>query len=47
MKLDKELTGADLIFTALIMLKGKDGVDFKFYELDPDWWALRLWIGRN
>ena len=47
MNLDKELTGADLVFTALTMLLGKEGVDFSYYETDPDWWTLRLWTRRN
>ena len=42
-----ELKGAELIATALIMLLGKEGVDFCFYEEDEDWWALRLYSRIN
>jgi len=47
MKIDKELTGADLVFTALTMLLGIEGVDFSYYETDCEWWKLRLWTRRN
>jgi len=39
---------AELVFTAFTMLIGEENVDFCYYrELDPNWWALRLWISRN
>lgn len=37
----------DLIFTGVIMLLGKEGEDWIYYETDPDWWTLRLWTRRN
>ena len=40
-------TPQDLIFTAMCMLLGTENIDFSFYEGDPYWWALRLWIRRN
>ena len=42
MNLDKELTGADLVFTALTMLLGQEGIDFSYMETDENWWTLRL-----
>ena len=29
------------------MLIGDEGVDWDYYETDPDWWALRLFTRRN
>ena len=43
----KELPLEELIFTAVTMLIGEEGKDFAYYENDPDWWALRLFISRN
>lgn len=37
----------DLIFITVPMLLGKEGVDFSYYETDPDWWELRLYTRRN
>ena len=37
----------DLIFTGLMMLLGREGRDWIYYETDPDWWSLRLWTRRN
>lgn len=47
MQLVRELRGAELTFTALIMLMGEEGVDYALYEEDEDWWALRLYTRRN
>jgi len=47
MQIVRELKGAELTFTALIMLMGEEGIDYALYECDPDWWALRLYMGRN
>ncbi len=47
MQLVRELKGAELTFTALIMLMGKEGVDYALSEEDEDWWALRLYTRRN
>ena len=47
MQIEQELTGADLVLTALTMLYGIEGMDWSYYEQDPDWWKLRLWIRRN
>ena len=43
----RELKGAELTLTALAMLMGQEGQDFSYYENDPDWWKLRLYISRN
>ncbi len=37
----------ELIFTALGMLLGIQDRDWEYYETDPVWWELRLWIRRN
>lgn len=47
MQLVRELRGAELTFTAMIMLMGEEGVDYALYEEDEDWWALRLYTRRN
>ena len=47
MQIVKELKGPELIFTAMIMLMGEEGVDFCYYETDLDWWALRLYTRIN
>ena len=47
MLIGKELKGAELIFTAMTMLLGEEGVDFCYYETDLDWWALRLYTRIN
>jgi len=43
----EELKGAELTFTALQMLYGKEGESWCYYEGDEQWWALRLFINRN
>jgi len=47
MQIVRELKGAELTFTAMIMLMGEKGVDYALYEEDEDWWHLRLWTRRN
>ena len=47
MQIVRELKGAELLFTAMTMLMGEEGVDFSYYECDPDWWILRLYTRRN
>lgn len=47
MKLERELTGAELVLTGLTMLYGVEGMDWCYYEQDQDWWRLRLYIRRN
>ncbi len=47
MKLVRELKGNELIFTLLLMLLGDEGKDFCYYETNPDWWVLRLYMRRN
>jgi len=44
MKLPNEIEPSleDLIFTALCMLIGEEGIEFCYYEQDEDWWELRL-----
>ena len=32
----------ELIFITIAMLLGEEGMDFSYYETDPDWWELRL-----
>jgi len=46
-ELNKELKGAELMFTALKMLMGEEGVAFCYYENDTIWWELRLFTRRN
>lgn len=47
----RELKGYELIFTAMTMLMGEEGVDFSYYGCGdfytPDWWTLRLYTRRN
>lgn len=43
----EEMTLRTLLFTGLIMLIGKEGQDWSYYENDPDWWALRLYTRIN
>ncbi len=43
----RELTLEELIWTAWTMLKGKEDVDYAYFETDEYWWTLRLWISRN
>ena len=45
--IERELKGNELTFTLVIMLTGVEGKDFCYYETDPEWWRLRLWIRRN
>lgn len=47
MQIVRELKGYELTFTAMTMLMGEGGVDFSYYECDPDWWTIRLWTRRN
>ena len=47
MQIVRELKGPELIFTAMTMLMGEEGVDYALYECDPDWWVLRLYTRRN
>ena len=42
MQIVRELPLAELIWTALTMLTGKEGKDFAYYENDSDWWRQRL-----
>ena len=46
-KVERELKGAELSFTLMIMLIGVEGKDFCYYETDPDWWRLRLYMRIN
>ena len=41
-QLIRELPLEELLFTAISLLIGEDGVDFAYYENDPGWWELRL-----
>jgi len=43
----RELKGAELTFTALIMLLGVEGKGFCYYENDTTWWELRLFTRLN
>jgi len=43
----RELKGAELTFTALIMLLGVEGKDYCYYEHDTAWWELRLFTRLN
>jgi len=43
----RELKGQELTLTGLIMLLGKEGREFSYYEQDPEWWALRLYTRIN
>ncbi len=45
--MEQELKGSDLMFTALIMLMGVEGVDWSPYEGDEMWWKTRMFIRRN
>jgi len=36
-----------LIVAALALLFGEEGIDWVYYESDPNWWAVRLWTRRN
>jgi len=47
MKLVRELTLEELLFTAINMLIGEEGKDFAYYEQDEEWWELRLWTRIN
>ena len=47
MQIVRELRGAELIFTALTMLLGKEGVDFCYYRGDALFWRDRLYMSRN
>lgn len=47
MQIVRELKGSELIFTAMAMLMGEEGIDYALYECDSDWWTLRLYIRRN
>ncbi|MBA7588154.1 hypothetical protein ES708_30204 [subsurface metagenome] len=42
-----EQTLADLISLGIICLIGEEDRDWEYYETDPDWWTLRLWLRRN
>ena len=42
MKVVHELTLEELIFTAITMLMGEEGIDYAYYNQDAEWWALRL-----
>ncbi|MBA7582160.1 hypothetical protein ES708_24080 [subsurface metagenome] len=37
----------NVISLGIILLLGSEGRDWDFYEADPEWWELRLWIRRN
>ena len=46
MKETPQLTA--LIATGISMLLGEEeGRLWEYYEIDEDWWALRLWTRRN
>ena len=47
MQIVRELKGNELIFTALTMLMGEEGVDFSYYRPDALFWRDRLYMGRN
>lgn len=48
MKMIPEATTIEeLIFITVAMILGKEGVDFCYYETDPQWWELRLYTRRN
>lgn len=38
---------AELVLTAMTMLLGEEGRDWCYYETDPNWWGIRLWLRRN
>ena len=46
-KVVKKQSTEDLIFTLLVMLLGKEGEDWFYYEADTDWWNDRLYKSRN
>lgn len=37
----------DSIWFGLICLFGEEDRHWEYYETDPDWWAVRLWISKN
>ena len=46
--MEQELKGAELMHTTLLMLMGKEGVDWSPYGVDgEEWWSIRLWTRRN
>lgn len=45
--IEQELPLDQLIFTLLCMLLGDEGKDWAYYETDPDWWRLRLYMRIN
>ena len=47
MKIVRELTLEELLFTAITMLVGEEGIDFSYYENCAEWWQLRLWTRIN
>lgn len=47
MLIERELKGAELTFTLLLMLLGVEGKDWAYYEHDPNWWELRLYTRIN
>ncbi len=37
----------DLIFRSLIMLIGEEGIDWRFYVVDPRYWRAKVYLDRN
>ncbi len=35
---------SDLIFIAITMLLGEEGIDYAYYTDNKEWWALRLYV---
>ncbi|MBA7586217.1 hypothetical protein ES708_28213 [subsurface metagenome] len=35
------------LFEGICILLDREGKYWVYYETDPDWWALRLWIRKN
>lgn len=40
-------TLTNVISLGIVLLLGSEGVEWEYYETDPDWWTLRLWLRRN
>ena len=47
MEIVRELTLEELVFTLMVMLLSPEGEYWWYYWPDPEWWELRLLIGRN
>ncbi|MBA7535573.1 hypothetical protein ES705_27831 [subsurface metagenome] len=37
----------NLIALGIIFLLGTEGRDWAYFETDPEWWALKLYLRRN